>query len=552
QGPTATHLFSDPGLYYVDLRVTDNQGASSTRSIPINVTSGGGQRGPNTPPAAASDAWTTPEDTPLKVNAPGVLANDSDANGDHLTAALVSGPGHGTLNLAPDGSFTYTPAANFNGADSFTYKANDGLADITPVNDPPVSVGDTWTTAEDTPLVVHRPGVLANDSDVDGDQLTAALVSGPAHGSLNLAPDGSFTYTPAANFNGTDSFTYKPNDGTADGPAATVTLHVTAVNDPPVAAPDSYGVHTNQTLNVSLPGVLGNDTDVDGDHLTAALVSGPHHGTLSLAADGSFSYKPVAGFNGTDVFTYEAYDGKAVSNGALVAINVSSEARGLPTVNVRDAAPVQEPTGHTAAYADFAVDLTAASRSAVVVKVATKDGTAKGGRDYQRVDSELRFQPGETHKVVRVLVMSDRAVEAPEDFYLLVRQVSGAQIGDGLAKAVIAPAPVPALVVDDAPVVKAPAGRGAVYAVFVVELSTPSASPVTVNVDTEDGTAVAMHDYRAVHKQLRFAPGETRKIVRVRVLGPGTGPGDADFFLIISHARGAQIADSAGVATIRP
>src|SRR5205823_4843610 len=119
-------------------------------------------------------------------------------------------------------SFSYTPAANYNGSDSFTYMVNDGTIDgnpatvnitVVPVNDTPVAANDSYTTYEDTPLTVTAPGVLTNDSDVDGDSLTAILVSSPSNGGLTLNADGSFTYTPNANFNGTDTFSYKANDG---------------------------------------------------------------------------------------------------------------------------------------------------------------------------------------------------------------------------------------------------------------------------------------------------------------------------------------------------
>ena len=136
---------------------------------------------------------------------------------------------NGTLHLTglvarADGSFLYTPDANFNGTDSFTYHANDGSADsniatvtltVAPVNDAPVAVDDAYSTNEDTALSVPAVGLLANDSDVDGDPILANLVSGPAHGTLTLFSDGSFVYTPAANFNGTDTFTYRANDGSA-------------------------------------------------------------------------------------------------------------------------------------------------------------------------------------------------------------------------------------------------------------------------------------------------------------------------------------------------
>ena len=112
---------------------------------------------------------------------------------------------------------------------------------VTPVNDAPVAANDSYTTAEDTTLtVIAASGVLINDTDVEGDALTAILVSNPSHGSLTLNANGSFTYTPAANYNGSDSFTYKPNDGTVDGNTATVNIHVTAVNDAPIAQNDSY------------------------------------------------------------------------------------------------------------------------------------------------------------------------------------------------------------------------------------------------------------------------------------------------------------------------
>ncbi len=287
----------------------------------------------NSPPVASNDAYSTAEDNPLTVAAPGVLANDTDPDGNSLTVALVSGPAHGTLTLNATGGFTYTPAANYNGSDSFTYKANDGQLDsnvatvsltVTTVNDPPAAGNDSYTTAEDTPLTVSAPGVLGNDTDVDGDPLTAVLVSGPSHGTLTLNSTGGFTYTPAANYNGSDSFTYKANDGQADSNVATVSLTVTPVNDPPVASNDTYGARKNVTLNAAAPGVLGNDTDVDGDPLTAVLVSGPSHGTLTLNANGSFTYTPATDYTGSDSFTYKDSDGQAFSNVATVSLTVTA------------------------------------------------------------------------------------------------------------------------------------------------------------------------------------------------------------------------------------
>jgi VCBS repeat-containing protein len=296
----------------------------------------------NRAPAAAADAYGTAEDTPLTVAAPGVLGNDTDPDGDSLSAALVSGPAHGSLNLNANGGFTYTPDADFNGTDTFTYRASDGTAQsnpatvtitVTPVNDPPAATDDAYSTAEDTPRTVPAPGVLANDTDLDSSTLTAAVVTGPGHGTLTLNADGSFTYTPDADFNGTDPFTYRASDGTAQSSPATVTITVTASSDAPVAADDAYTAAEDTPLTVAAPGVLANDSDPDNNPLSAVLVSGPSHGTLTLNPDGAFTYTPATNHTGSDSFTYQASDGTLSSELATVTLTVTA-ANDPPTVAV--------------------------------------------------------------------------------------------------------------------------------------------------------------------------------------------------------------------------
>src|SRR6185312_4438345 len=209
------------------------------------------------------------------------------------------------LTLQPDGSFTYAPTAGFSGADQFTYEPNDGTVDgnmttvtlnVAAFNTPPVGVADSYSaTAGSTLTVAPAQGVLANDTDAEGDTLTAVLVDGPTHGNLTLSADGSFLYTAAAGFHGVDTFTYKPNDGTADGNSVTVNLNVVAVNTPPVGVADQYVTPVGGTLSVPFAtGVLANDTDADGNTLTAILVNAPAHGVLTLHPDGSFTYTAAA------------------------------------------------------------------------------------------------------------------------------------------------------------------------------------------------------------------------------------------------------------------
>jgi VCBS repeat-containing protein len=321
-----TPNFTQAGSYDINFSVSDGS-LSDSEVITITVNN------VNRAPVATNDNYITAEDTPLSIPSLGILANDTDADGDSLTAALVTDVTNGTLTLNANGSFNYTPDANFNGADTFTYVTNDGALNSTPatvtitvnpVNDAPVATNDNYVTAEDTPLSITAPGILANDTDADGDSLTAHLVTDVSHGTLTLNTDGSFTYTPAANYFGPDSFTYVANDGALNSTSATVTITVNAVNDAPVAENDSYTVAEDGTLSIPALGVLANDTDVENDTLNAMLVSNVSNGTLSLNSDGSFDYTPDANFNGIDSFTYHANDGTANSTAATVTINVTA------------------------------------------------------------------------------------------------------------------------------------------------------------------------------------------------------------------------------------
>jgi serine/threonine protein phosphatase PrpC/PKD repeat protein len=339
--------------------ISDGFGGTATATVTINV------KNVNRAPVACSDipnppgtcsgvTYTTPLDTPLTVPAAqGVLANDSDPDGDPLTAILVSGATTtqgGTIALNPNGSFTYTPpSAVFNGNDTFTYRASDGerLSNIVTVRiavAAKVARDDSYTTPEDTTL--HVPGtgglplVLSNDTDVNGDPMTAAQVGGPATaagGSVTLNADGSFIYAPPAGFNGTDSFQYRFSSGmpAVNSNIATVTITVNGTNTAPVANDDSYTTAVDTTLDVpgtgGLPVVLSNDTDINGSPLTVTLVNDVSNGTLTFNADGSFSYTPLAGFTGTDTFTYQANDGALDSNIATVTIFVDIGGNSPPT-----------------------------------------------------------------------------------------------------------------------------------------------------------------------------------------------------------------------------
>lgn len=306
---------------------TDSIAGSNVATVTIMV------RPVNDAPVGLEDSYRTDIGTVLVMpSETGVLANDFDVDGDSILAAPVATTSHGVLALEPDGSFTYVPDEGYAGDDTFSYTAGDGelVSDIATtiitVSGPPVAAGDFYTTDEDTPLRVEpSDGVLANDEDINGDRLTANLVTGPRNGFVLFFEDGAFTYEPAPNFNGQDFFVYTASDGSLKSAAATTTITVRPVVDRTEAVNDEYVVAEDVILNVTSTslGVLSNDLNFDTDSLTLALVAGTAHGSLVVFMDGTFSYTPEKDFHGTDTFTYIANNGIIDSNVATGVITVT-------------------------------------------------------------------------------------------------------------------------------------------------------------------------------------------------------------------------------------
>jgi large repetitive protein len=295
----------------------------------------------NTAPVANDDSFTTLQDTTLTVDAPGVLANDTDPEGDVIHVSDQGSSTNGIVSLNSNGSFVFTPTPGFTGTSSFTYQVADAnltgnvatvTIDVTAAIRPPVAVNDSYSTPQETTLIVDGAhGLLANDSDPDGDPLTVVIITSPEHGATIFGSNGAITYTPDAGFVGTDSFTYRATDGKDQSNLATVTIEVTAAtaeaNQPPTGQTDRYKVAWDTPLTVNAAkGVLANDTDPDADKLTAQLETAPSHGTLTLNPDGSFTYTPNKSFRGKDKFTYRPFDGTASGNVVSVQLSVNKAA----------------------------------------------------------------------------------------------------------------------------------------------------------------------------------------------------------------------------------
>jgi hypothetical protein len=283
-----------------------NTTAAITDDTTITVT--------NTAPVANAQNVSTPEDTALPVT-----LSATDAEGNPLTYSVLTQPAHGTLGgTAPN--VTYTPAANYSGPDSFTFKANDGLLDsapatvsitVTAVNDAPVANAQSVSTAEDT-----AKAITLTASDAEGSALVYTVVTNPASGTLSgTAPN--LTYTPAANYSGPASFTFRVSDGTVNSATAAVSITVTAVNDAPVATPQSVTTAHNTAKAITLAG-----TDAEGGTLTYTVVTQPSRGTLSGTAP-NLTYTPTSGTSGPDSFTFKVNDGNVDSAAATVSITIA-------------------------------------------------------------------------------------------------------------------------------------------------------------------------------------------------------------------------------------
>ncbi|MCH7498117.1 MAG: tandem-95 repeat protein, partial [Candidatus Marinimicrobia bacterium] len=305
--PAANFNGSDAFSY----TISDGNGGSASANVTITITA------VNDAPVASGQAVSTGEDQSVAIT-----LSAFDVDGDALSYSIIAGPDQGQLSgTAP--LLTYTPDENFNGNDAFTFEASDGTASdqavvtisVGAANDFPVAVDDNAGTAEDTPVTID---VLANDSDPDGDALSVSGVTQGSNGSVVNNGDGTVTYTPDENFNGSDAFSYTVSDGNGGSASAGVNVSVTAVNDTPVAVDDVAA--TNEDVQISID-VLTNDIDVDGDALTVKNVR-QHNGIVHIQADGTLLYEPTPNFSGQDIFFYTVQDGHEGEDEGQVTVTV--------------------------------------------------------------------------------------------------------------------------------------------------------------------------------------------------------------------------------------
>jgi len=317
-----------------------NDGTSDSNIGTVTITVNAIDDDPNTNDVSA----TTDEDTAVDIS---LTADEYD--GQNYSFGIIANPSNGTVSLSGT-TATYTPNQDWNGTDTFTFEATDdrimfgkrnvATATITvnAINDAPTSNEVNGASDEDTAVNIELSA-----TDVEGDNLTYSIVSDVSNGTTSIS-GSTLTYTPNQDWNGTDTFTYKVNDGTVDSNTSNGTVTIAAVNDAPVA--NDVTISTNETRFISVDITL-DATDVEGDNLTYSIPSEPSDGTASLNGN-VVTYVPTTDWNGEDSFTYKANDGTVDSNTATVTI----------TVNAVNDAPTTGGDINASTNEDTAVDIT--------------------------------------------------------------------------------------------------------------------------------------------------------------------------------------------------
>ena len=326
----AENYFGSDTLTYV---ATDPAGASVTGSISIDIIA------VNDAPVVVGETIVTDEDS--GVDNIVVLTNDSDIEGDALSVTEASSVNGGAVTINEDGTLNYTPPANFNGTDTIEYTVTDAggaasvgavLVTVNSVDDQPIA--STLDTATDKGVAIE--GDLSQQVESGDGSMTYALTVGaePQHGVVTLNEDGTFVYTPDADFSGRERFGYTVTDEDGDQSSSVVTISVVAdsfsansasdlPNDVPLAAADNYQVAEDTPITARV--TTNDDLSTDGDGtnvVTVAEGDGPTHGALSMSEAGVFVYTPEPNYFGPDSFTYTLTDANGDTSTAVVTLNV--------------------------------------------------------------------------------------------------------------------------------------------------------------------------------------------------------------------------------------
>lgn len=312
--PNSGYLGSDNFTY----TITDGQ-ASATANVSVAVVS------TNDPPVAVNDTASTNEDQAKTINP---LSNDSDPENEPLSLGSVSAPSHGSA-VKSGNSVIYTPDSNYSGSDGFSYEVSDGeltssatvSVTVNAVNDPPVASNDSVSTNEDT-QTTFNPRINDTDVETPSSSLIITAKTNGSKGTVAIVNSGTqLRYTPNANVNGSDSFTYTIKDGANATDSATVSVTINPVNDPINAINDNRSTNED-TVTTFDPRT--NDIEPDGQAVTITGKTNGSKGSVAIVNSGTrLRYTPQSNVSGSDSFTYTVSDGHS-SDTATVSMTINA------------------------------------------------------------------------------------------------------------------------------------------------------------------------------------------------------------------------------------
>lgn len=514
----------------------------------------------NADPVAINDEFEVDYGGSIAISQASLTANDQDEDSDPLS--VVGGDWTTAQGVAVSwsayGEFIYTPPTGFVGDDTFNYLVGDGLGGMSQAavtihvapapNTPPTGESRTYDLSEDGSLFIEpQYGLLVTAHDAEGQTLHVELVAGPEHGSFSLSADGSFTYTPNADWSGTDSFTYHLSDGVDVSTDYVVTLNVLAVNDAPsFAAGAGLVAYINQGLVVIPNWAAGFDVGPEDEsgqqfHIEIEVEYGGEqlfHLLPTVDAEGTLSFAP-SGVAGNTMFTVRVVDDGGTERGGVNASASSSIAVTIIDPLAGEPAPGADtsttwPTAYfTAPVIDvaedaaggkavFTVKLSKGFDEPVVVGWFAEGYSAHAGIDFAAASGYLTFAPGQTTAQIEIDVVNDSRERLNErSFGVRLFAVSNVMVESGGAAAA-------RIVEDDATLSwfedvngteQAPDTAGNLpEMVFTLQLSRALSHDVTVNV-SDIGLSAGSDDYALLDDgAITFAAGETSKEIRVRIL----------------------------------
>jgi uncharacterized repeat protein (TIGR01451 family) len=520
----------------------------------------------------------TNEDTPLSVPffvGDAALITNVTVASSNTTLVPNSSANLSLTGTGSERTLQITPVANLSGTTTITVTVTGAngqsmtdtfLLTVNAVNDAPVAANDSYSTNENTPLSVPAPGVLGNDTDIDNASLTAIVVTNPSNGTLTLNANGSFLYTPNAGFAGTDSFTYKARDGSADSNTATVSITVNEggtlqFNSATYSVQENGG---NAVITITRTGgtngtatVLfstSNGTAGASDYTTVSQTITFNNGETSKTVNVPVTDDTLDEADETVNLTLSQPGGTGQLGSPSTAVLTILDNDASPGLSINDVSMSEGDSG-TKNFV-FTVTLSQASGQTVTVDYATANGTATAGSDYQSATGTLTFAPGDLTKTITVQVNGDTANEPNETFFVNLTNAQNAAISDNQGSGTITN--------DDATTIQFSLSNYQInegaqntpqgFASLAVEVvrGGDTSGAATVKYFTSDtsggnecdqltGQASQRCDYAMTAGTLRFAAGESSKTINIPIINDGYKEGNEFFSIQLQSPAGASL-----------